>query len=345
MTIGLSGLTITLSRECDLYSLEILPRAKCEGETMLQDLDSRLMLINEKIRHRRKLRADLETSRKMLDEQQARLCDLKAILDKEKVDVEKLEGLGLASLFHAVLGDKNARIEKEKQEYLAAKLKYDDAEYAVAALDRDIEATTEQIAALGDVDSQYREILAEKEEMISQQGGDTAQKLASLSEHAAAVRADITELNEAIAAGKAAMEGLERVIDSLRSAKNWGTVDMIGGGLIATAVKHSRLDSARESIHQLQHALRNFQRELADVGAATDLEVDIGSFATFADYFFDGLIVDWMVQSRINNSLDTALDAGRRVQSVLANLEAHLSTSQQKADDIDRRKRDLIEKS
>lgn len=345
MTIGLSGLTITLSRECDLYSLEILPRAKCEGETMFQDLDSRLMLINEKIRHRRKLRADLETSRKMLDEQQARLCDLKAILDKEKVDVEKLEGLGLASLFHAVLGDKNARLEKEKQEYLAAKLKYDDAEYAVSALDRDIEATTEKIAALDDVDAQHREILAEKERMISQQGGDTAQELASLSEQAAALRADITELNEAIAAGKAAMEGLDRVIDSLQSAKNWGTVDMIGGGLIATAVKHSKLDSAKNCIHQLQHALRNFQRELADVGAATDLKVHIGSFATFADYFFDGLIVDWMVQSRINNSLDTALDARSRIQSVLHDLNTGLHAVQTKSEEIEQQKRQIIEKA
>jgi hypothetical protein len=65
--------------------------------------------------------------------------------------------------------------------------------------------------------------------------------------------------------------------------ENWGTWDVIGGGLISTAVKHSRIDRARASAHQVQQLLRRFQRELGDVGATSDITIDIGSFATFAD--------------------------------------------------------------
>ena len=310
---------------------------------MYEDLKSRLEEIKQKLRQRSKLIADLQRTQQNYADQQSKLKELKTILDKEKADVDRLEGLGLASLFYAVLGDKSERLEREKQEYLTARLKYDECNYSISALQRDIDSLQMQIAGLGDIDSQNEEILAKKEQLISQQGGDKARKLLSLVEESAGLESDIKELNEAIAAGQFALSGLDSVIESLRSAKNWGTFDMIGGGLIATAVKHSRLNDAQQEINRVQHSLRSFQRELADVGSTAELSIDIGSFATFADYVFDGLIVDWMVQSRIKKSLDIALDARDRIQVVLSNLNGSLNNVKQKAEDIDQQKQRLIE--
>lgn len=312
---------------------------------MYDDLNSRLADLRQKLRNRDKLLADIERTQQTLRQQQSRLEDLKAILDKEKADVDKLEGLGLASLFHAVLGDKSDRLEKERREYLAAKLKYDECEYSVSALARDIEDMKEHIAALGDLDSQHEDILSEKEALVSRQGGDQARRLLALAEQCADLKSDTKELNEAIAAGNVAISGLDGVVDSLRSAKNWGTFDMIGGGLLATAVKHSRLNDAQQAINQVQHSLRRFQRELADVGATTELTIDIGSFATFADYVFDSLIVDWMVQSRIAKSLDTALNARSRIESVLHDLNSGLHAVQAESEDIEQQRRQIIEKA
>ena len=113
--------------------------------------------------------------------------------------------------------------------------------------------------------------------------------------------------------------------------------------IIATAVKHSRINSARESIHQVQQQLRIFQRELADVGSKTDIEINIGSFATFADYVFDGLIVDWIVQSRIGKSLESAVQVTEQIRSVLKQLQNNLKKSQDESEDLKQQKRKLIE--
>ena len=43
-------------------------------------------------------------------------------------------------------------------------------------------------------------------------------------------------------------------------------------------------------------------------------------FATFADFFFDGFFVDWFVQSKINNSLDSVNGAISRINHVLRDL-------------------------
>jgi hypothetical protein len=312
---------------------------------MFEQLNRELIEIREKLRVRQKLINNLERTRGMLEEQNSKLVKLGLILKKEGADVQKLEGLSLAGLFHSVLGDKQAHLEKERQEYLAAKLKYDECKYSISALESDIDGIKIRIAALGDLDGQYRSVVEKKEQLISQGDNKNTAKLIELSEALADKLSDIKELKEAIEAGKSSLNVLDEVVSSLKSAKNWGTFDILGGGLIATAVKHSRINNARESIHQVQQQLRIFQRELADVGSETGIEIDIGSFATFADYFFDGLIVDWIVQSKIGRSLESAVQVAERVRKVLGQLQNNLKKSQDECQNLKWQKQKIIEQT
>jgi hypothetical protein len=312
---------------------------------MLDELNSQLVEVKQKLRVRAKLLDDLDRTQNMLSEQTSRLTELEIIVKKEGADVEKLEGLSLTGLFHAVLGDKQTQIEKERQEYLAAKLKYDECKYSVSALERDINELKARIAGLGDIDSQHRAIVERKEQLLSQSNDRNAAKLIEFSEALADAKSDSRELKEAIEAGKAVLAGLDDVAGFLKSARNWGTFDMLGGGLITTAMKHSRIDRARESVHHVQQLLRIFQRELADVDSRTDIDIDIGSFLTFADYFFDGLIVDWVVQSRIGRSLDSAVQAAERVGGIVQQLQINLKKVQTKSSFIEQEKHKLIEQA
>ena len=312
---------------------------------MLDELNSQLVEVKQKLRIRQKLLDDLDRTQNMLSEQTSRLAELEITVKKEGSDVERLEGLSLTGLFHAVLSDKQTQLEKERQEYLAAKLKYDECKYSVSALERDINDLKARIASLGDIDSQHRAIVKRKEQLISQGNDRNAAKLIEFSEALADAQSDSRELKEAIDAGKAVLAGLDDVIGFLKSARNWGTFDMLGGGLITTAVKHSRIDRARESVHHVQQLLRVFQRELADVDSRTDIDIDIGSFLTFADYFFDGLIVDWVVQSRIGRSLDSAVQAAERVGGIVQQLQINLKKTQTKRNSIEQEKNKLIEQA
>ena len=71
------------------------------------------------------------------------------------------------------------------------------------------------------------------------------------------VKNQIKEINEAISAGQIAEYLSERILDSLNSAENWGTWDLIGGGLVADLAKHSHLDTAQDMVEDLQIQLRN----------------------------------------------------------------------------------------
>ena len=125
------------------------------------------------------------------------------------------------------------------------------------------------------------------------------------------------EVREARAAGIRALNSLRRAQSDLNSARNWGIFDLLGGGMISSLVKHSKLSDAQRHIDQARYDLDDFRRELMDVNVPN---VQIDGFLSFADFFFDGLFADFMVQSRINESREQIEEACRRVEDVLRQL-------------------------
>ncbi|WP_274650923.1 hypothetical protein [Paenibacillus humicola] len=131
------------------------------------------------------------------------------------------------------------------------------------------------------------------------------------------------EIEEALTAGKRVLASLEDASASLEKAENWGKWDLWGGGrMYSTHRKHEYVDDAKQHIHDANRLLHDFQDELADVKRGIDISIDISGMLKMADYWFDGLIADWMVQGRINNAQERALEAIHRVRTVVGQLQA-----------------------
>ena len=79
-------------------------------------------------------------------------------------------------------------------------------------------------------------------------------------------------------------------------------------------IKHSKLDDAQDKLQDAKFQLQIFQCELKDVDLPYHLGIEISDFLTFADFFFDGIIADWLVQSRINNAIE-------QVEKMVENLQ------------------------
>ena len=312
-------------------------------EQKLRELDAHLMAAKEALRRREKLAHMLQGAQQSLQEQRARRRELEQRLEQEALDVERLEGRSLASIFRTILGDKESQLEQERQEYLSAKLRYDAADVAEAALEEEVAELEAQLAKVGDPGGEYESLLAQKEQLVLEAGDERAGRLLALSEAWAGARADIRELEEALEAGQQVIEGLRETQSHLRSAENWGVWDMVGGGLIATAAKHSRMDDARRRIHSVQQQLQRFDRELADVDVARVGEFEIDGFATFADYFFDGLIADWVVQSRIQRSVEAVREMSGRVSQMVARLRQALQEARDRAQRIEEERQKTVE--
>ena len=164
-----------------------------------------------------------------------------------------------------------------------------------------------------------------------------------VSEEIATKLSEIKEIEEALTAGHSVLSGLDQVIDNLQQARNWGTWDMLGGGLISSLVKHDRIDDARDSVEHVQVELLRFKRELADVHQSSEIRVDITSLERFADLFLDGLIIDWVVQSKINQSLEEAVKMRFHIVDIVDTLNNRKLSALQVLEALNNKKSGLVE--
>lgn len=131
------------------------------------------------------------------------------------------------------------------------------------------------------------------------------------------------EINEAIDSGERALVSLRTAQEKLNSARNWGIFDMLGGGLIADIIKHSKMNDASTYLEEAKRDLLVFQKELQDVQETIDLKVDVDGFLTFADFFFDGIIMDYVVQSKIAEARKQIEQAIPLVEGLVNDLKYH----------------------
>jgi len=131
---------------------------------------------------------------------------------------------------------------------------------------------------------------------------------------------DKKEINEAIVAGERALNSLYMAQDKLSSAKGWGWVDFFGGGFLTDMIKHSKMNEASGYMEDAKRHLQSFQKELSDIDLSLDLRMEVGGFLSFADFFFDGVIADYLVQSKIEDARAQVEDGIAMVSDVLRTL-------------------------
>jgi len=291
--------------------------------------DDRLRELQEKIARTRQLSTMMEELREQRKTLEAKVRELKTAMQAEQADVDRLEGRSLAAFFYYVIGKKEERLSKERQEAYAARVMYDTAALELEDVEDDLRWCGEELDKLRGSEQQYEAMLKEKTAAVKAAGGEAAGEILRLEERSAFLESQKKELREAVSAGNTARRTAEQVLESLSSAEGWGTWDLLGGGLLADMAKHSHLDDAQGAVEQLQRQLRRFKTELADVTIHADMQVNVDGFLRFADYFFDGLFADWTVMSRISQSQSQVQNTLGQVERVLSRLESMLQGAEQ----------------
>ncbi len=241
-------------------------------------------------------------------------------LEKENEDVLKLESSNITSLFYAILGTKEQRLEKERQDLLKARLKYDQCKNNVDFLAKESKRIVDELNCVEICETEYEVLLNKKLEAIQLEDKETSEELKILINRKESMKANIIEIDEAIKAGEDALAAIENTIKELESADGWGVADILGGGLKTNSTKYGHVDEAGRYAEEASRALGRFKREMSDITIITGTEIAIGAFETFSDYFYDGLIFDWVVQSEIGKSLDAVKNTKNQTDKAMSKL-------------------------
>lgn len=301
----------------------------------IQEIDRELERARQKMERSRKLDVILQDLKEQSVRRRQAEEEARAVLEKEQGDVEELERMSLVSFLARIQGDLESRKAEERREAAMAKARYDAAKWDLEDLDRRLRDFAQEKESLKGLEKQYQALLDEKEAVLRSHGGAQSQRLGQLAQEQERTAGELREIQEAIQAGLAAQRALEEMSGDLSGAENWGVWDMVGGGIMATFAKHGCLDDAQDAAYEARRALSRFRTELADVSSEQVPDVELGDFAVFADYFFDGLFADLFVQSRIREAQEQVEAVTQRVERLIVRLRDERESLEEKQGQLD----------
>ena len=261
---------------------------------------------------------DLQRQKQALEK---KILDLHYDQMSEQEDVDRLETVSLRSVILGILSKKEERLEQERAELAAAILKHDLAKKELDALEELIAEKQQILNRCIHAEAEYERLLREKAEYIGMMGGRDAEEIDSLRRRISELEAQFTELTEALAEGRKALQIANGAMKSLGSAGNWGTLDMFCDSMLFDLAKYTAMDEAKAQVEQLQFQLRRFRAELADVAMDAVAEVDTGGLFRFADYFFDDIFTAFSSLNRVDRAKDSVQDAIFRIHEAISALE------------------------
>lgn len=300
--------------------------------TQLQERQATLKFeINKRDKELRKQKVLEEQLETVLDKKRRYLKELKA----EQKGVDSLDRFSIINMIRTWTGKQDEVREKELLELATVEAKFREVEKMLADLESDVRDNETELQKLDwqSLDLQWEQLIKEKEQWIFQNNEEEARKLEQLYEEKTIVVTSIREVEEALVAGKKAKMALKKALKSLDNAEGYSTWDtFLGGGLLATALKHSELNESENAIHEAQLALQRFQTELLDVQQiqATNLMVERDTFVTFADYVFDDIFSAWSIHSKIHASVDRIERTVSELSKICNQLEEMKSESEEK---------------
>ena len=196
-----------------------------------------LEALQQKMEHLSDLQQQLQTINQRINTMESMLPSLEQSVQDEQADVDRMESGGITSFVYGILGRKEEKLEKERQEAQLARDQYQGALRTLQELHRQKELLSDSIAQLGNVQQEYQRRYELEREKILGGAGPSSVRLRQLEEDGRQLRSLEQELVEARDAGDAVMDQINRIRKSLGSASTWGTIELFTDGFFADMAK------------------------------------------------------------------------------------------------------------
>ena len=254
-----------------------------------------------------KKREELRARRKQLEE---KMLELSVEHRREVQDVKDLEGLTMTSILSSLSGTKQKNLEKEQKEAEEAALRLEEAKGVLEQVEKELQS----------VDSEVRRLRGSKEKY------ETA-----LKEKAAQMEAAGVQL------GYALRWQLQGIMDILRSSRNWGWADLLGGGPVTGALKRDRMEQARKALAGLDMILEYFRKKFREAPVVSRISYEEwGNDLFAADFLLDGFVIDALVQVDI-------VDCQAEMERLYEQTETICKSLRQRAESI-RQQKEVLQK-
>lgn len=286
----------------------------------MYNFNDEFLKIEEERNTLRKLKSKLSNIESEISKTEKTLVDLNTKLSKEKKDVDKLESFSLSYIYYKMKGNIDEKLSKEKFEFLEVQAKLIELKDYLKRLQYNKKELVKEINGIGNLDLKYDDLLNSSAEYVLRLNNEKSQKVSEILDRIKFISLEQKEIKEALFEGDRLLPCINDAISYLNSAKNWGIYDMMGGDLIATMAKRSKMDDASNAINSIKVMLKKYNAELDDLSEEINISLQLDGLSSVMDYFFDNFFTDYFIQGKINSALDSTTTLKNRVINIQNNL-------------------------
>ncbi|MEO6132250.1 MAG: hypothetical protein ABIQ02_10410 [Saprospiraceae bacterium] len=258
-----------------------------------------------------------------LAEEEKALAIMEKALAKEQRDVELLEKEGLTTMFHKFLGDREERLQKERQDYLTAALRYNELYKSVELIRYELAILSKKEQNIAIVEKEIASLIKQREKELMNLDPETALQLKEIHEQQDKLHKYEVEVNQALSSGDHASELVRKTEYYLREGQLSDSDYKQGRRYHSSIVNYEAVDHARDMAYQAKQALIKFGNEFRDVYSDQPFQVsmEIEELGRFAEFFINNLITDWIIKQKISKSLTSVCNARSQLEQLIQQLE------------------------
>lgn len=128
------------------------------------------------------------------------------------------------------------------------------------------------------------------------------------------------KMEEALEVGNKTLESLHFAQIKLDSARSWVVLEGFGGSFLTSMMKNMKISDTQTYVEQAKQDILKFQVMLKSISLPEDVKRRCGVFISFATFFLDGTVDDYMVKSRVDSAQEQIRDAIQIVDEVCEDL-------------------------
>lgn|GEM_PF-4776720 len=287
--------------------------------------------MEEVLRIRRELE-DKSQIIKKLGEWNTRYAETAAqarVLDAEcqhlEEEIQELEEYGLKSLVYRLLFRRKRTLRRMYAEKLQLGEAFEEARRQQKKDEEKVRFYENELFRLEGLKRRLKQLESEKIADYKSKAVEEDVDFFHLEKEVADQKEKIAQLKKVLQSGRAAYELAGEIVSNLESAEQIGRQDMYSSSFLVTYDKHQYLKAAQRRLDDLRTRIQSFKGELADVSLPEEFEIKMGGFWKFADYFLDGLYVDYQAMRKIRKAAIPVMQFRRKMEGVLEGMEARLA--------------------
>jgi len=293
---------------------------------MIGKLRKELWELRVQVERRKSVGKELDTAHQIEAAVWREEYQVRTRLNQLRSQAAELEKRSLRNFYYGLTGQREAMIEGLEEESRLVEVELRDIQRRLEECGVKLKSLEAAYQGYGDPERRFRDSYEKLKELLKVEG-PCAKEVSALEKAVHELDKQLREIDQAIGAGGLALQEARSIQSTLRSAQGYGVWDAAGGGMVAGAAKHKKLGDARKLMEELQRRISRFSSELTDVNISLHLGQDnVGDFLRFADFFLDGLLVDWAVQTRIGESVAEVARVEGSLKSMITHLEGMYRT-------------------